>query len=82
MADDLDLLFARARTLTPDDLAAADRVLARQGRRRPREAWRVLLAGMLATAAMAGGVVYVQRTSDLPTSVAYEVYTELSGEGW
>ena len=82
MADDLDLIFARARQFTPEDGAAAERVLVTLRSRRQRSVLRAWTAGLLATAAMLGGVLYVQRGADLPTSAAYDVYSELSGEGW
>ncbi|WP_041231540.1 hypothetical protein [Deinococcus peraridilitoris] len=80
--ENLDALFAGARTLTSLDEAAAERALRswRQTRAR-RNGWR-WASGLLATAAMLGGVLYLQHGQTLPTHAAYEVYNQASGVGW
>ncbi|WP_027480924.1 hypothetical protein [Deinococcus pimensis] len=84
MSDDLDILFARARAVTEVDVAAAERALHswKATRARQRRGARAVLAGVLASAAMITGAVYLARPAELPTSAAYDVYSTVSGEGW
>ncbi len=82
--DDLDALFARARRMTAEDLAATERVVThfRAARRHARVRWvGAWLAPLVASAAVAAGVLFVQ-ARELPTSAAYDVYQQVSGSGW
>ena len=82
--DDLGALFARAREVTPADHAATEAVVThfrdrrRHIRRRRLGGW---LAPLLASAAVAAGVLVVQ-ARELPASAAYELYQQASGSGW
>ena len=78
--DDLDTLFAAARTYTPADLGAADRFLtARRARGRQRRVWASAVLGL---AAALGGLTLLRPAPALPASAAYSVYHSALGEGW
>ncbi|MVN87714.1 hypothetical protein GO986_13190 [Deinococcus sp. HMF7620] len=82
--DDLETLFAQARTLSPADEGAAERFLTRfravAAPRRPRPAawWPTLLA----SAAVVAGLLTLRPAPDLPASAAYDAYQSAWGEGW
>lgn len=82
LPDDLDILFAGARTVTPEDDAASERALTAWRSERRARRGRLLGAVSLASAAMLAGAVYLARPADLPTSAAYDAYSTVGTEGW
>lgn len=83
---ELDRLFAQARTATAADLGAAERFLAghRSRQRHQRQVRASWVSALLASAAVITGVVVLRPASDpvLPTSAAYEAYQNNLGDGW
>ena len=86
--DELDRLFATARSLSAADHAGAERAVKRWRAGRARRRLGTWAASALASAAMLGGALYLQtnvlpphRTADLPTSAAYDAYQAWS-DGW
>lgn len=81
---DLDSIFRQAKANSSTDEGAAQRFLAYYHSRRQSYRHRLGLVSLIlaSAAAFTGTIILTSHPNALPSSVAYDVYNSIQGDGW